>query len=302
MEYKHTVFVYGTLLSGEANHSLLDDSEIVGNGHIFGYKMYDIGFYPGIIPGEGTVLGELYKVTDETLIRLDWLEGEGSLYIRKSMPVHLESGEACDAFIYEYNHNIDGLQEIPAWLQPYTSNWKAKKSNYVWYVSYGSNMLFDRFICYIRGEQFEEGVRKPDPCNDLSDPVAKMNIDIPYNMYFRNESRSWDYMGVSFLDIHKPGSSLGVAYLITREQYEHVFCQENGGNEPEDCPNWYNKACSLGFIDGYEVVTITNSETKRYNAPSEKYINTLKRGLRENYSDMSDEDIDNYLARCMENR
>lgn len=302
MELMNIVFVYGTLLHGEANHTLIEDSLFIGKGRIYGHKMYDVGYYPGIIPGDGTVLGELYEVTDETLIRLDWLEGEGSLYIRKSMPVQMESGETCDAFIYEYNHDIKGLEEIPEWLQPYTSNWKVKKNNYVWYVSYGSNMRYERFIKYIKGGKYRGGGRDIPPCKDTSDPVDKMNITIPFNMYFGNHSGSWDNLGVSFLDTSKPGFSLGVAYLVTEEQYRHIARQENGGKEPEDNPRWYNVKYPLGEMDGYTVMTLTNGQKREIVSPSDAYVDTLKEGLRENYPDMTEENIDNYLARCMDNR
>lgn len=99
--------------------------------------------------------------------------------------------------------------------------------------------------------------------------------------------------------ITKPGHTLGVAYLITREQFEHVACQENGGKRPEETKNWYNTIVSLGKLDGHEIVTITNNKTRKFNAPSEAYLNTLKRGLQENYPDMTGEDIDKYLQSCI---
>ncbi len=56
------VFVYGTLMSGEANSGYLKDSTFIGPATIEGYDMYDVGWYPAIIPGDGLVIRELYQV------------------------------------------------------------------------------------------------------------------------------------------------------------------------------------------------------------------------------------------------
>ena len=169
--------------------------------------------------------------------------------------------------------------------------------NYVWYVSYGSNMLRERFMCYIKGGQFEGCGKYHEPCRDTSDPVAVATYDIPYDMYFRNNSASWGGKGVSFLDISKQGHALGVAYLITREQFDHVALQENGGHQLLNA--WYNTIISIGMMDGHDVVTITNNAVCDFNAPSEGYLDTLHRGIAENYKDMTSAEIDRYLQSCI---
>ena len=78
-----------------------------------------------------------------------------------------------------------------------------------------------------------------EPCRDQSEPIDKSNYEIPYDMYYANESGPWGGMGVSFIDTSKPGRALGVAYL-----------------------------------------------------------DTLARGFRENYPEMSDEEIRDYLESC----
>lgn len=285
----HTVFVYGTLLKGEANHNYyLNDDCYIGKATVSGYDMYNIGAFPGIVPGEGIIPGELYEVDDATMERLDYLEGEGSLYIRESAQVTMSTGEKTFASIYVYNQSVEGLEKIPAW----------KQEDYVWYVSYGSNMLRERFMHYIEGGSYEGGGACHDPCEDRTQPLAVKTYDIPYDMYFGNSSGSWEGGGVSFLDITKPGSVKGVAYLITREQFDHVAQQENGGCEPEYSVNWYNTVVTLGEMDGCEVVTITNDSVRPYNEPTEAYLDTLKRGLRENYPEMTEEEIGEYLDEC----
>ena len=62
--------------------------------------------------------------------------------------------------------------------------------------------------------------------------------------------------------------------------------------------NWYEDINTLGEMDGFEMVTITNNELRPYEKPCEEYLNTLKRGIRQNWSEMSEEEIDSYLESC----
>ncbi|MBR5503260.1 MAG: gamma-glutamylcyclotransferase, partial [Methanobrevibacter sp.] len=56
---------------------------------------------------------------------------------------------------------------------------------------------------------------------------------------------------------------------------------------------------SLGKMDGYEMLTITNEDIRDYNDPCDEYLDTLKKGMRENWSEMSQEDINSYLEGCI---
>ena len=104
---RNYVFTYGTLLKDERNHEYyLKDEDYICDGFITGYKMFNLGRYPGIKTGEGIVLGEIYLVDDETLATLDYLEEEGSLYIRRIVSVN-SSNDIYDAFVYIYNQNVD---------------------------------------------------------------------------------------------------------------------------------------------------------------------------------------------------
>ena len=285
-EYASTrkVFVYGTLMTGESNHLYLENSKCLGIAAIEGYDMYNVGgWYPAIIPGNSRIIGELYEVPENDMPSIDMLEGEGSLYIRKC---EITTGNEM-AYIYEYARDTEGLDKIDSWKE------------YIWYVSYGSNMLEERFLCYIEGGCFEDGGSYNEPCQDTTRPLEKRAIDLPYDMYFGNTSGSWNGCGVSFLDTTKEGHALGVAYLITREQFEHVAAEENCGRFPNGTGYWYENIRTLGEMDGFEMVTITNDELRPYNEPCEEYLNTLKRGIRENWKEMSEEDIDNYLDSCI---
>ena len=159
-------------------------------------------------------------------------------------------------------------------------------------------MLYERFLCYIQGGNFEDSSYR-EPCRDTSSPVETKTLEIPYGMYFGNHSRSWNGSGVSFLDTTKKGKTLAVAYLITREQFEHVAAQENSGRFPNGEGSWYEDIITLGELDGYELITITNNELRPYNKPCKEYLETLIRGIKENWPNLSEEDINRYLNDCI---
>lgn len=106
----HKVFVYGSLLSGMGNNALLKDAKFLGKATTTpGFQMLDIGWFPGVVedPSGITIHGEVYEVSDETLARLDRLEGfrvcdpENGLYNRKN--IETSFGEA---IIYIYNNHL----------------------------------------------------------------------------------------------------------------------------------------------------------------------------------------------------
>lgn len=85
-EFISLVFVYGTLRQGESNHELLKDSELLG---LFEtkpeYALSDLGEYPGLRAGNDRIVGEVYRITEQTLVQLDRLEDEGFEYRRETI-------------------------------------------------------------------------------------------------------------------------------------------------------------------------------------------------------------------------
>jgi hypothetical protein len=94
-------------------------------------------------------------------------------------------------------------------------------------------------------------------------------------MYFGNESSSWDYGGVAFLDTSKPSRVVGRAYLVTDKQFEEVHRQEGPSRD------WYDKIVDLGVYRGYPIKTFTNSSRRLEKAPSPKYLQVIEQGMRE---------------------
>ena len=280
--YTRKVFVYGTLMRGENNHHFLENSTFIRTAALKGYELYNVGWYPAIIQGEGIIPGELYEVPENDMASIDMLEGEGSLYIRKCEL----TADGSLAYIYEYAQETEDLDRIASWNR-----------DYIWYVSYGSNMLYDRFLCYIEGGSYEDSRYHP-PCDDPSLPLAVKTVEIAHDMYYGNTSSSWQFGGVSFLDTSKEGHAYGVAYLITREQFDHVAAEENDGQFPGS-GEWYNYKRTIGALDGFELVTVTNDKLRESNSPSQKYLKALKEGMEENWPEMSEEDLDSYLNSCI---
>ncbi len=88
------VAVYGSLKKGRGNHHILHNAEYLGEIKIEPkFTLVSLGGFPGLVPnGTQEVKGELYKVDDETMRRLDWLEGHPHFYVREV--VNTDKGEA----------------------------------------------------------------------------------------------------------------------------------------------------------------------------------------------------------------
>lgn len=287
------IFVYGTLLKGRSNYNrYLAPLEPMAEGTISGYTMYDLGSFPGIVKGNGKVKGEVYRVDKNTLEQINYLEGEGDLYIITPVKVEVNGGAYFESVVYVYNHKIDGLMEIPFEKQPY-----GKKEDYVWYVSYGSNLLSERFERYIRGGKCRFNGRNYTGCTDQTMPIKSVPVTLPFNMYYSNyeKSSSWKNSAVCFLDISRPGMAYGRAYLIKKNQLDSIHKQEGKGAD------WYPKRVSLPEIDGIPAYTFTNGAIKEhfsFSMVSAEYGIVLFKGMKETYPNMTDDDIYRYLESC----
>ena len=76
------LFVYGTLKRGLANHHQLAGARFVAEAVLDGVDLHDLGPFPMAIAGAGWARGEVYRVDDEHLARLDRFEGVPRLYER----------------------------------------------------------------------------------------------------------------------------------------------------------------------------------------------------------------------------
>ncbi len=111
---KFRVFVYGTLKRGFPLHRYLAGARFLGEARLEGFEMFDLGWYPGIVPGEGVVYGEVYDVGPGTLALLDEIEDEGEEYERRWLPVEMEDGKRLEAFVYVYRKGIRDKRKVPS--------------------------------------------------------------------------------------------------------------------------------------------------------------------------------------------
>lgn len=169
----------------------------------------------------------------------------------------------------------------------------------VWYVSYGSNICLDRFMCYINGDTPPGSDKKEKGCRDKTPPSRNEKIILSHPIYFTKERSKWGTGGVAFIG-HQPldtTSTYGRMYLITEEQFKDVVAQENnldhtdfdlkkvmkeGHGKIDD--GWYGRILYLGKKEGAPMFTFTsnkNWDETTFTTPPSSYLNTIARGLLE---------------------
>lgn len=181
---------------------------------------------------------------------------------------------------------------------------------YVWYASYGSNLNYERFLCYIKGGNPPGSSRVETGCQDPSLPIAESSFTIHFPLYFAKEADGWQSQGVAFLGLREDRKTptYSKKYLITVEQFLDVVKQENGGKKytidlhkvKEERSqifrqSWYGNIVYLGEGDGYPIFTFTapwDIGEVAWNRPSHAYLKTIVYGLK---TDFSNEEIYDYF-------
>jgi gamma-glutamylaminecyclotransferase len=132
------VFVYGSLKRGFSNHHLIEPARFIGSGRTPPrFDMLDLGGFPGAIHGKHSMTGEVYEVDPQIMVRLDRLEGNGTLYLRRKFPVSVE-GRQIQAWIYLYLHD-DGRDDLVppdgnrvTWSLRYADTYFARSADDPW--------------------------------------------------------------------------------------------------------------------------------------------------------------------------
>ncbi|WP_374435588.1 gamma-glutamylcyclotransferase family protein [Inhella sp.] len=104
----HLIFVYGTLKQGFRNHHINHGERLPGVFHtVAALPLYVVGpnHLPWLVnaPGQGEpVAGELYRVDDAGLARMDELEQieRPDWYLRQPLQVRGEDGRVWDCEVY----------------------------------------------------------------------------------------------------------------------------------------------------------------------------------------------------------
>jgi gamma-glutamylaminecyclotransferase len=117
------LFVYGTLKRGCSNHVQLAGQTYIGPARTQpGYRLFDLGGYPGIVAvseDRDGVTGEIWAVDADALRRLDAFEGvhEG-LYRREAIPLQAPfAGQNIEAYVS--SSSVTGRREVGStWMEP----------------------------------------------------------------------------------------------------------------------------------------------------------------------------------------
>lgn len=268
-EKKSYIFVYGTLMKNQAAHRLLLDAEYIGDYKLEDYAMYNLGSYPGVRPCEGeSVFGEVYRIDNSLISRLDRYEGEGVLYTKKKVFVR-NSWSKQIAYIYVYNNKCEDRKK------PMREPWNAKESDYVWYAAYGSNIDENRFSCYLKGGVCVENGKTYVGCKDKSiwkDTAVKT---FKGQMYFGNNSPSWGGKGVAFYDPSVKSETIMKLYLITRDQFHDIQRQEGLSD------NWYGRIVFLeADYEGAPIYTITSEKRRPEVESADNYYQLVGQAIQ----------------------
>jgi gamma-glutamylcyclotransferase (GGCT)/AIG2-like uncharacterized protein YtfP len=111
------LFIYGTLMPGLRLETEMHGARFMGPAQVPG-RLFDLGRYPGLLPGDGHVTGEVYEVDDAHLARLDGVEGvvpgdrAASQYWREGVTVVGGPLQGQPVQTYFYNRPVAGCTPI----------------------------------------------------------------------------------------------------------------------------------------------------------------------------------------------
>lgn len=105
------MFVYGSLRKKGHNHQFLENEEFLMKGFVKGtlFKLQEVP-YPALLEGDGFIVGELYRVSENAESRIDFLEGfisenhPRNLYHKILVDVYNEQHQPVEkAYVYYFN-------------------------------------------------------------------------------------------------------------------------------------------------------------------------------------------------------
>jgi len=187
----------------------------------------------------------------------------------------------------------------------------SEQPEHVWYAAFGSNLCRQRFMRYIAGAGEVGG--EPG-CDDPSPPSDWQALAVAGRLWFGGYSERWGG-GVAFLRDPRGGSPQAVcrAWRITRGQFNQVLAQENGRSrlprrldegalrrrgQVDVLPGWYGRVRWLGEIGEEPLWSFTCPPRRlpRGRWPSDAYLATIIRGLRETRPDWGVAELTAYLS------
>ncbi len=160
------------------------------------------------------------------------------------------------------------------------------------YAAYGSNLLKERFLVYMKGGEYKNHFYKG--CKNKTEPIDRGWMYVPYRLYFAKESSKWENKGVAFLTCEKEEDkdyhALVRLWEIEEDQFDEIWEQEG--------KSWYHMKIYLGEKDGIKIYTITGCWLDEINPPSESYLQVIKDGLKET-TNWDNDKIERYLKKFL---
>ncbi len=170
----------------------------------------------------------------------------------------------------------------------------------VWYACYGSNLLQERFLCYIQGGQPAGANTSYIGCEDKTSPIDSEEMYISAELYFAKVSKNWNG-GIAIIrtTFNPTASTYGRIYLITKGQLIDIARQKTNTSTSLEIdfekaikngsyifkqPSWYGNLLYLGEHNGFPIFTITNEQDSQSSTkPSNAYLKTIIDGLRKSH-------------------
>ncbi len=118
---EHLLFAYGSLRQGELHHAHLEGAESLGIARtLAAFHLVELLSYPALVPGGRLeVVGELYRVPRELLLRLDVLKEVPRLFDRAR--IALADGRIAEAYLMR-------LEQVVGMRRLRTGDWRARFS------------------------------------------------------------------------------------------------------------------------------------------------------------------------------
>ncbi len=154
---KIRLFVYGTLCRGLSRNNLLSQAKFIDLAYCEG-GLIDVGSYPGLVRGEGYVVGEVYEIDSDTLSRLDMVEGfyeddiKHSLFTRKMASIcSFRDNSTTTTWLYYFKQDDGNYHRIQDEQSPFADyrRYLTSQKDEVTYLAYGSNMNLERLVSRI---------------------------------------------------------------------------------------------------------------------------------------------------------
>ncbi|MCL6219228.1 hypothetical protein [Zunongwangia pacifica] len=183
----------------------------------------------------------------------------------------------------------------------------------VWYACYGSNLMEDRFLCYIAGGTPKGAKRTYIGCSDKTLPKTNHSFLIHHELYFAKSANTWSGGAAAFIKPipNEDTQTFGKIYSISKNQFIELVKQEidtekeldinfdeaiKNGHLDLKSNAWYNRILFLGYHEELPVFSFTNAKFLKdeINTPHPDYLEKIITGLRETYQ-FTPVEIINYL-------